>query len=123
MIATTIDVFGTMLVNAQLLRDHNKGGGYYLSHALKNDKPRQIILADFVVPKLRSHKTEQTRRHSYAVAALQSGDDVKTVQENLGHHTAAFALDVYGHVTDRMKRDSAARMDTFIKDAQGYKNL
>ena len=33
-------------------------------------------------------------RHSYAVAALQSGDDIKTVQENLGHYTAAFTLDV-----------------------------
>lgn len=54
-------------------------------------------------------------RHSYAVAALQSGDDVKTVQSNLGHATAAFTLDVYGHVTARMKQDSAARMETFIK--------
>jgi len=39
------------------------------------------------------------------------------------HHAAAFTLDVYGHVTDKMKRDSAARMDTFIKGVQGYKNL
>lgn len=54
-------------------------------------------------------------RHSYAVAALQSGDDVKTVQENLGHHTAAFTLDVYGHVTERMKRESAERMERFIQ--------
>jgi site-specific recombinase XerD len=54
-------------------------------------------------------------RHSYAVAALQSGDDIKTVQENLGHHTAAFTLDVYGHVTDRMKQASADRMEGFIK--------
>jgi len=49
------------------------------------------------------------------VVALMSGDDVKTVQENLGHHTAAFTLDVYGHVTEEMKRNSAARMDAFIK--------
>ncbi len=54
-------------------------------------------------------------RHSYAVASLQSGDDVKTIQENLGHHTAAFTLDVYGHVTERMKQESARRMENFIK--------
>lgn len=59
-------------------------------------------------------------RHSYAVAALQAGDDVKTVQENLGHHTAAFTLDIYGHVTERMKRESAERMEQFIK---GVSNL
>ena len=54
-------------------------------------------------------------RHSYAVAALQAGDDVKTVQENLGHHSAVFTLDIYGHVTDKMKKDSAARMEKFIQ--------
>ena len=54
-------------------------------------------------------------RHSYAVVSLKSGDDVKTVQENLGHATAAFTLDVYGHVTEKMKKDSADRMQAFIK--------
>lgn len=54
-------------------------------------------------------------RHSYAVASLQAGDDVKTVQENLGHHTPAFTLEVYGHVTDTMRRKSADRMEQFIQ--------
>lgn len=54
-------------------------------------------------------------RHSYAVASIRSGDDIKTVQENLGHATAAFTLDVYGHVTEQMKKESAARMEEFIK--------
>ena len=55
-------------------------------------------------------------RHSYAVAAIRSGDDIKTVQGNLGHATASFTLDVYGHVTDQMKNASAARMEAYIKD-------
>ena len=55
-------------------------------------------------------------RHSYAVAAIRSGDDIKTVQGNLGHATAAFTLDVYGHVTDQMKQASAQRMEGYIKD-------
>lgn len=54
-------------------------------------------------------------RHTYAVMALQSGDDIKMVQENLEHHTAAFTLDVYGHVTDRMKQESANRMSCLSK--------
>ena len=53
-------------------------------------------------------------RHSYAVAAIRSGDDIKTVQGNLGHATASFTLDVYGHVTDQMKEASAARMAQYI---------
>lgn len=51
--------------------------------------------------------------------ALRSGDDIKTVQGNLGHATAAFTLDVYGHVTDQMKQDSASRMEQFIKTVSG----
>ena len=46
-------------------------------------------------------------RHTYAVNAIRAGDDIKTVQGNLGHVTAAFTLDKYGHVTERMKRGSA----------------
>ena len=54
-------------------------------------------------------------RHSYAVASLRSGDDIKTVQGNLGHATAAFTLDVYGHVTNQMQEASAVRMEAYIK--------
>lgn len=55
-------------------------------------------------------------RHSFAVASFRAGDDIKAVQSNLGHHTAAFTLDVYGHVTEEMKRDSANRMEAFIQN-------
>lgn len=54
-------------------------------------------------------------RHTYAVTSLQEGDDIKTVQSNLGHATASFTLDVYGHVSEKMKQESAARMEKFIE--------
>lgn len=41
---------------------------------------------------------------------------LRQVQESLGHATASFTLDVYGHVTDRMQQASAARMGSYIKD-------
>lgn len=49
------------------------------------------------------------------VMRLAYGDDIKTVQNNLGHATASFTLDVYGHVTEQMKRDSSSRMEHFIQ--------
>lgn len=63
------------------------------------------------VPSCRVHDL----RHTFAVLSLQNGDDLKTVQDNLGHATAAFTLDVYGHVSEKMKEDSAARMEAYIK--------
>jgi len=71
----------------------------------------KVIVAALGFPAARFHDL----RHTYAVAALQAGDDVKTVQDNLGHHTAAFTLDVYGHVTEKMKQDSADRMQRFYE--------
>lgn len=69
------------------------------------------VVAGMGMPATRFHDL----RHSYAVAAIRSGDDIKTVQENLGHATAAFTLDTYGHVTKQMKQDSADRMEQFIR--------
>lgn len=157
---------GTILIKQQLQREKKPGGLYQLV-PLKNDKPRTITPAPFVMELLRQHRSKQTAwrlragelwdnpagyvftneigghlvswtvtkkykrivasigrpdarfhdlRHSYAVAAIRSGDDIKTVQGNLGHSTAAFTLDVYGHVTDQMKQASAARMQTYIND-------
>ena len=70
------------------------------------------VVASIGLPNVRVHDL----RHSYAVASIQAGDDIKTVQSNLGHTTAAFTLDVYGHVTDQMKEASAQRMEDFIKE-------
>ncbi len=84
--------------------------GYHLS-ASTVYKSFKKVMQDIGSPETRFHDL----RHSYAVASIRSGDDIKTVQENLGHATAAFTLDVYGHVTEKMKKDSAARMEQFIK--------
>ena len=54
-------------------------------------------------------------RHSYAVIAIESGDDIKTVQANLGHATASFTLDVYGHVSQKMRQASADHVEQFYR--------
>lgn len=54
-------------------------------------------------------------RHSFASNSLENGDDVKTVQENLGHHSAAFTLKQYGHVKKTMAIASAQRMEIYIQ--------
>lgn len=54
-------------------------------------------------------------RHTFAVNSLKAGDDIKTVQENLGHATASFTLGTYAHATAGMKQESARRMDTYIQ--------
>lgn len=67
------------------------------------------IVSDLGLPDVRFHDL----RHTYAMLSLQNGDDIKTVQQNVGHATASFTLDVYGHVSDRMQKESAKRMQDF----------
>lgn len=92
--------------------------GFVFTDALGRHLSPQNVYREFkrVVTAIGTPSTRfHDLRHSYAVAAIRSGDDIKTVQENLGHATAAFTLDVYGHVTEQMKSESAARMEQFIK--------
>ena len=85
--------------------------GDYLSYRTIYDCFKRIVKR-IGCPDTRFHDL----RHSYAIAAIKGGDDIKTVQENLGHATAAFTLDVYGHVTAQMRQESANRMEQFIQN-------
>ena len=96
--------------------------GYVFTDELGHHLKHQTVYLDFkkIMEQIDSPNTRfHDLRHSYAVASIRSGDDIKTVQENLGHATAAFTLDVYGHVTERMKKESADRMEQFIKTVSG----
>ena len=63
---------------------------------------------------IETHYRVHDLRHAYVVNSIRAGDDIKTVQTNAGHYSAAFILDRYAHVTETMKKESAARMQAFI---------
>lgn len=86
------------------------GEGNFLSYRTVYDCFKRIA-RNMGLPDLRFHDL----RHQYTVISIKNGDDVKTIQGNLGHATAAFTLDIYGHVTDEMKKASSNRMENYIK--------
>lgn len=151
-------------VNRQLLRPRVKGEGFRFG-TLKNDKPRTITAAHWVMEVFEQQKRFQENqriiagelwnptadyvfssdtgghasywqinshfqkilesiniqprrfhelRHTYAVTFLRSGGNIKTLQHNLGHHSVAFTLDTYGHVTEEMHQESTEQMDAMI---------
>lgn len=65
------------------------------------------------------HHRVHDLRHTFAVNSLRAGDDIKTLQENMGHYSAAFTLDRYGHVTEEMRKASSERMQKFIDEMNG----
>lgn len=143
---------GTITISHQLTRD--KTTNQYILTSTKNDKPRTICPAPFIMLRLqneyknnredyvfvnelgnhfshnavyryfkkaakkafgRSDVRFHDLRHTYAVLSLQAGDDYKTLQSNMGHYSAAFTLDRYGHCTDTMKKISSQRMEHYCK--------
>ncbi|MBR5364458.1 MAG: site-specific integrase [Oscillospiraceae bacterium] len=89
----------------------NAKGEHYTHSALYNAFQR-------VMKRLRyqQHLRFHDLRHTYAVLSLLAGDDIKTLQMNLGHYSAAFTLDVYGHRNDLMMKQSADKMERLIHE-------
>lgn len=103
---------GELWQNSNMVFTNETGG--YLSYRTVYDCFKRIV--DRIgASNIRFHDL----RHTYAVNAIRAGDDFKTLQENLGHATAAFTMQVYGHVTEQMKKDSSDRMEQFMKGISG----
>lgn len=54
-------------------------------------------------------------RHTFAVISIEAGDDYKTIQNNMGHYSASFTLDVYGFCTNEMRIKSSKRLESYYK--------
>lgn len=72
------------------------------------------VFANIGLPESRFHDL----RHSYAVALLEADVDVKTLQNNLGHSNISTTLDIYAHVTQRLQKDSADKLEKFVSGLQ-----
>lgn len=100
------DVLGIWRTNESLVFDHvgepwnpNTFGTEFARRA------RRLKL-----PRVRLHDL----RHSYATLMLESGVDLKTVSQALGHATIRITADTYAHVTPAMQKSAAERLDRII---------
>jgi site-specific recombinase XerD len=58
-------------------------------------------------------------RHHFASLLLRGGVDIKRVQEWLGHHSAAFTLDIYGHLMPDDHEASLRQVEAIFATALG----
>lgn len=66
-----------------------------------------------------SNQTFHGLRHGFATMSIQNGVDPKTLQEHLGHHDPGFTLKQYCFASDKMKRDSAEKMQNRMEEIMG----
>lgn len=70
----------------------------------------QKILTLAGLPKMRIHDL----RHSAVAILIAQGVNIKAISELLGHSSVAFTLQVYGHLLEETKRETAIKMDAAL---------
>ena len=53
-------------------------------------------------------------RHGFATAALESGADVRTTADLMGHASTRMTMEVYQHVADERKKEAVERIGSQI---------
>lgn len=61
------------------------------------------------------HKKPHTMRHTCASLLLEAGEELKVVQEILGHSRIATTADIYSHLTEKTMEKSLDKMSEMIK--------
>lgn len=57
-------------------------------------------------------------RHTLATLLLEEGVVVKTVSERLRHNSVQTTLELYGHVTPKMRGNAATRFGSLLSSAR-----
>lgn len=55
-------------------------------------------------------------RHTCAVLLLESGADMKFVQEQLGHGSIQITSDVYAHISGKIQKSNIDRFEKFTEE-------
>ncbi|MCD7886480.1 MAG: site-specific integrase [Clostridiales bacterium] len=91
----------------------NELGGHLFHDVVR--KHFKKVVASIGLEDVRFHDL----RHSYAINALQIGDNPQEVCDALGHYSSAFTMDVYGGISQTAREESRERLDDFIRAAKG----
>ena len=80
-------------------------------HAVADDAFRNNVWAPILRRAGLRYRKPHTLRHTYASLLIDMGQPLTYVQHQLGHHSAAFTLKVYGHLLPRGDRRAVDALD------------
>ena len=55
-------------------------------------------------------------RHTHAVLLLETGVDMKYIQERLGHGSLRITSDVYAHISKKIETDSISKFEEYMQN-------
>jgi integrase len=68
------------------------------------------------IPQIRFHDL----RHTYASLLLAQGENIKYVQNQLGHSSPTVTLNVYAHLMKKENQEAACRLENSIFEGTGH---
>lgn len=74
-------------------------------------------LKDAELPRVRFHDL----RHSYASLLLSQGENIKYIQNQLGHSSPMVTLNIYSHLLKDSNQEAACRLENAIFEVNGSK--
>ena len=69
------------------------------------------------LPRIRFHDL----RHTYASLLIDQGENIKYVQNQMGHASIKVTLDTYGHLMKDVNKEAASRLGDAIFEQDGSK--
>lgn len=87
-----------------------EGGAPIRPDLLQKRTWKRLLRAAGLPENLRIHDL----RHLHATVLAHAGIPAKTIQARLGHHSAAFTLDRYGHAMRAADADAALRAQQMV---------
>lgn len=75
-------------------------------------KHYKILLKHAGIPENKFHAL----RHTVGALLLEDGEDLKVIQDLLGHENIDTTADIYVEVTDKLRRRTASKIDSILSD-------
>jgi integrase len=67
--------------------------------------------------KIKKHVTPHIFRHTHISMLAESGVDLATIMERVGHEDIKTTMKIYTHVTNKMKKDASAKVRSLYENA------
>ncbi|UCD88800.1 MAG: site-specific integrase, partial [Desulfobacterales bacterium] len=71
------------------------------------------------IPRIRFHDL----RHTYASLLIEQGENIKYIQNQLGHSSPTVTLDVYAHLMKPANQESALKLENAVFGINGSKTV
>jgi len=89
---------------------------------IRDDAFRRDVWAKILRRENLRYRKPHTLRHSFVSLLIEAGKPLTYIQQQLGHHSPAFTLAVYGHLLPRGDRRAVDRLDDELAPSATVRN-